>query len=59
MPVMNGEEATKIIRASEDGKNQNTPVIAITADAIAGVREHCVSFRKKIYTILIHNAIAI
>lgn len=59
MPVMNGEEATKTIRASEDGKNQNTPVIAITADAIAGVREHCVIFRKKIYTILIHNAIAI
>ena len=59
MPVMNGEEATKTIRASEDGKNQNAPVIAITADAIAGVREHCVIFRKKIYTILIHNAIAI
>lgn len=43
MPVMNGEEATKTIRASEDGKNQNTPIIAITADAIAGVRERMLS----------------
>ena len=47
MPVMNGEEATKTIRESEDGKNQNTPVIAITADAIAGVREHCVILERR------------
>lgn len=43
MPVMNGEEATKAIRTSEEGKNQNTPIIAITADAIAGVRERMLS----------------
>ncbi|MFR0801934.1 MAG: response regulator [Suilimivivens sp.] len=38
MPVMNGEEATRSIR-SKAGINQNTPIIAITADAISGVRE--------------------
>lgn len=38
MPVMNGEEATRAIR-SMDGPNQSTPIIALTADAIAGVRE--------------------
>ena len=39
MPVMNGKEATKKIRETETCINRNTPVIAITADAIAGVRE--------------------
>lgn len=39
MPVMNGEEATIQIRSGQDGKNRTTPIIAITADAIAGVRE--------------------
>lgn len=38
MPVMNGEEATRSIR-SRKGINQKTPIIAITADAISGVRE--------------------
>lgn len=39
MPVMNGEEATKKIRNDHGGINQNTPIVAITADAVAGVRE--------------------
>lgn len=39
MPVMNGKEATKKIRETESCINRHTPVIAITADAIAGVRE--------------------
>ena len=39
MPVMNGKEATKKIRETETCINRNTSVIAITADAIAGVRE--------------------
>lgn len=39
MPVMNGEEATKKIRSDYEGINQNTPIVAITADAVAGVRE--------------------
>ena len=38
MPVMNGEEAARAIRGT-DGPNQSTPIIAVTADAIAGVRE--------------------
>ena len=38
MPVMSGEEAARIIR-STDGFNQATPILAVTADAIAGVRE--------------------
>ena len=39
MPVMNGEEATEQIRHSSECINQNVPIIALTADAIAGVRE--------------------
>lgn len=39
MPVMNGEEATIYIRRMENSPNQNVPIIAITADAVAGVRE--------------------
>lgn len=39
MPVMNGEEATKKIRSDYEGINQNTPIVANTADAVAGVRE--------------------
>lgn len=39
MPIMNGEEATKKIRNDHEGMNQNTPIVAITADAVAGVRE--------------------
>ena len=38
MPVMSGEEATRIIRSGEN-TNNTTPIIAITADAITGVRE--------------------
>lgn len=51
MPVMNGEEATKEIRASEEGKNQKTPIIAITADAIAGVRERMLSVGMNDYIV--------
>ena len=38
MPVMNGEEAARAIR-NTDGINQGVPIVAVTADAIAGVRE--------------------
>ena len=38
MPVMSGEEAARAIRGT-DGPNQSTPILAVTADAIAGVRE--------------------
>ena len=38
MPVMGGEEATRIIRES-GGRVAATPIIAVTADAMAGQRE--------------------
>ena len=39
MPVMNGYEATSLIR----NMDSNIPIIAMTADAIAGVEEKCSS----------------
>lgn len=43
MPVMNGEEATEAIRRSENGMNRSTPIIALTADGVTGVRERLMS----------------
>lgn len=42
MPVMNGEEATRAIRMTHKKKNENTPIIAVTADAVNGVRERMI-----------------
>lgn len=39
MPVMNGEESTILIRKRERSSGHHTPIIALTADAISGVRE--------------------
>ena len=39
MPVMNGEEATARIRKAEKSSGEHIPIIALTADAISGVRE--------------------
>lgn len=39
MPVMNGEEATGHIRSDETSLNRTTPIVALTADAVSGVRE--------------------
>ena len=39
MPGMDGEQATKILRGMEDCQNKDVPVIALTADAVSGVRE--------------------
>ncbi len=39
MPNMDGTETMKQIRAQENGCNQKTPVICMTADAIIGSRE--------------------
>jgi signal transduction histidine kinase/DNA-binding response OmpR family regulator/HPt (histidine-containing phosphotransfer) domain-containing protein/streptogramin lyase len=41
MPVMNGFEATKTIRAAERGTRRHVPVIAMTAHAMKGDRERC------------------
>ena len=42
MPELDGLETTKIIRKMENGK-QNIPIIAITADAMKGDKEKCLS----------------
>lgn len=40
MPGMDGTETLKNIRVQENGKNAETPVICLTADAIRGAKEH-------------------
>lgn len=40
MPVMNGIEALQVIRSAELAGGRHTPVVALTADALKGTREH-------------------
>jgi CheY-like chemotaxis protein len=43
MPVMNGYAATERIRLAEQASGQHIPVIAMTAHAMQGAREECLS----------------
>jgi two-component system CheB/CheR fusion protein len=42
MPVMDGIEATGVIRVSEDERTRSTPIVALTAHAMEGDRERCI-----------------
>ena len=41
MPVMDGFEATQLIRAVEKESGKRTPIVALTAHAMKGDRERC------------------
>ena len=41
MPNLDGFEATKLVRRSESERVRNTPIIAMTANALKGDRERC------------------
>jgi signal transduction histidine kinase/CheY-like chemotaxis protein len=41
MPVMNGYDATQVIRTGERGTNRHIPIVALTAHAMKGDREVC------------------
>lgn len=43
MPVINGISATKKIRELESSSNTQTPIIAITANALSGDKESCLA----------------
>jgi signal transduction histidine kinase/ActR/RegA family two-component response regulator len=43
MPVLDGFEATRRIRAEADAEGARTPIVALTADALAGDRERCLA----------------
>lgn len=42
MPVMDGLEATRLIRLREERTGQRVPIVALTANAMEGDRERCI-----------------
>ena len=51
MPVMDGYQATRLIREAESGKNFRVPIVALTADAMKGSRDNCISSGMNDYII--------
>jgi len=43
MPIVSGLEAATAIRTKESGSERRTPIIALTARAMAGDRERCLA----------------
>ncbi len=43
MPILNGFEATQIIREREKDSNSHIPIVAMTANAMSGDREICLN----------------
>ncbi len=41
MPEMDGLQTTAAIRAAEEGTDRHLPILAVTAHALRGDREHC------------------
>jgi len=44
MPEMDGYEATQIIRQMTDSSKKNIPIVALTAAAIKGEKDKCISY---------------